>query len=229
MTLEKKDFWIPCSFDQRRTFLLDQLLFIPSHFSLSKEVQKELFPFYLYLQGAPIYLELCSGNGEWVVAQALTSPQKNWIAVEKKFDRARKIWLKAKKQGCKNLLVVWGEAYAFLKEYLPKSQIEQLYINFPDPWPKNKHAKHRLLQLKFCEEVQRILCPCGKMILVTDDIPYRNQTISLFKKKEGFQPLFPNPYYITEWEDFGSSFFDTLWRQKNRSIFYIGFQKDAVC
>ncbi len=222
--VRKEDFLIPCSFEERRPYWLDQFLFIPSeyegHTQFKPEGGNQIFP------GAKkTCLELCSGNGEWILHNAEREKEIAWIAVEKKFDRARNIWIQMKKRNLGNLFLIFGEALTFLRYYLEKYSVDTLFINFPDPWPKRRHAKNRLINSAFLREVEKVLKPKGSTFLVTDSKDYLRSSIQSFFEMGSFTPLFAPPHYLTEWEDFGASFFQRLWKERNRTIFYTGFKK----
>lgn len=222
MVIKAKDLWIPVSFKERRPLLLDQFFYLPSHFS-----GYEKFPLpplsSLFGKEAPVAIEYCSGNGEWIIEKAKAHPEYNWIAVEKRIDRVRKIWARGKNANLKNLLTVFGEAKTFTEHYLGDSSISRVYINFPDPWPKNRHSKHRLVQKPFALLLKRVLEPLGEAIFVTDDPEYSQQMIDAMLKESGWKSASPPPYYLNEWKNFGMSYFLDLWQKKNLSIHYHRF------
>jgi len=147
-------------------------------------------------------------------------PQYNWIAVERDFDRARKVWLKIFRMQLNNLFVVYGEGFVFSRHYLPSASVSGIYVNFPDPWPKRRHAKHRIIQKEFVDEMVRVIKSKGMATLVTDDAAYSDQMIALFSSwKSAFDPL----HYVTEWQQFGDSFFQSLWKGQQRTIRYHRF------
>ncbi len=168
----------------------------------------------------PVAVEYCSGNGDWVIAKALANPMLNWVAVEKRFDRVRKIWSKMRNRGIDNLLIVCGEAQPFTRHYLFPQSVQEIYINFPDPWPKRGHAKHRLIQKEFVADMARVTCENGSACLVTDDADYSAQMLREMKSSPVWRPQFDAPHYTTEWSGYGDSFFDTLWRAKGCTIRY---------
>jgi len=173
----------------------------------------------------PRKIEFCSGNGHWIAEQAKSDESVNWIALEKRFVRVRKIWSKLKNFALKNLFVVCGEALDVTKQFFPDNSFQEVYVNFPDPWPKKRHAKYRLVQPEFVNEVHRILLSEGKLILATDDEPYCRQMIEVITAHPGFEPVFSSPHYITEWEGYGTSYFESLWREKGKGIYYLSFHK----
>jgi tRNA (guanine-N7-)-methyltransferase len=208
-----KDLKIPFTWAERRPVLLDRFFYIPSHY----EYTAASFPF--FEQTKPIIIEYCSGNGQWIGERAKQNPQFNWVAVEKKFERARKIWLLLHREKLSNLSVVCGEALIFTRYYAP--QADEIYVNFPDPWPKLRHAKHRLIQAEFLQELGRIVKPGGQAICVTDDAPYASQMAEEFTKCPEWHFLFK----VNEWPDYGRSYFRDLWLDKGRTIHFLSHER----
>lgn len=223
--MKPKDLQLPCSWEERRHCLLDGLLYVPAYYEKHSEFSmpelKDLFA-----NDNDVNLEYCSGNGQWIIERAMEAPDKNWIAVEIRIDRAKKIWAKAQNRNLKNLFVVFGEALTFTRYYLQGGCISHIYVNFPDPWPKKKHAKHRLIQESFIEEMARVSQPTGKLTLVTDDATYRDQMVEEVMGNQTWAPSFQDPYYVSEWPEFGTSYFYKLWKDLGRDIYYLDFQKE---
>lgn len=224
--MKAKDLKLPFTFTDRRPYLSDHVFYVPPH--IRDYEQFTLPPLSeLFGDAHPVYVEYCSGNGDWVAEQARNEPAKNWIAVEKRFDRARKIWAKLKKHSLNNLLVVCGEAFTFTHHYLPSQVIEGVFIHFPDPWPKGRHAKHRLLQDHFLDELARVLAKGKEVTFVSDDFPYLNETMGIFQGHPCFEPSLPSPHFKTETDSYGGSWFENLWREKGKQIHSTQFVKHA--
>lgn len=217
--MRAKDLRYPYSWEERRPALHQRVFFVPPHYQ--KHDGTLLPPFE---EGRAVFIEYCSGNGAWVLEKAR---EKNafWLAVEKKFDRVSKVWAKMQNLNLDNLIIVCGEALTFSQNYLPASSIDGIFINFPDPWPKAKHAKNRLIQPPFVAELARILKPGAAMMLVTDDPPYAQQVIEKMQENRAFVAAFAPPHFVTDWKDYGTSYFDSLWRAKGKTIHYILFKK----
>lgn len=175
----------------------------------------------------PVMLEYCSGNGAWIAARALANPHQNWVAVEKRFDRVRKIWSKIKNHQIPNLIVIYGEGLFTTRTYFPGHSLAGVFVNFPDPWPKRRHQRFRIVSTEFAEEVSRTLQPEGEVTLVTDHPEYSKQMIQVFNKHPHFQSHYPEPYYSNELTGYGTSYFEELWRQEGLVIHYHIFNK--VC
>ncbi len=221
--MKPKDLKFPFTWDERRPLLEGRVLFVPRYYDRHEEWR---FPGWEELFGnhAKVSIEYCAGNGAWILEKALQNPDQNWVAVERRFDRVRKIWAKIQNHKLSNLFVVGGEALTFSRFYLPAHTVDEVFVNFPDPWPKERHAKHRLIQDPFASELARILKPSGKANFVTDDFPYAQQMITVMNDHPSWTPCLPDPFYVTDWPLFGSSYFDALWRQKGRTIHHMQFR-----
>ena len=219
--MKPKDLKYPLSWEERAPLLHDGVLFVPKHYQGHQEWVRNHFNLSELTAGRPLHVEYCSGNGLWVIERALKSPDLYWIAVEKKFERVRKIWSKMHNLGVSNLLIVCGEAFEFSKNYLPDGCLEGIYVNFPDPWPKDKHAKHRLIQTPFAREISRCACPEATALIVTDHKEYTAQVLE--QMAESWIPQYESPHYITEYPDYGTSFFDELFQKKGERIHYMKF------
>lgn len=211
----------------RHIVIHDRVWYVPAR--VPAENKPFIFPGWshpdVFGNDQPVNVEYCSGNGDWIANKAQQHPELNWVAVEKKFDRVKKIWAKIKNRQLSNLFVICGEAYASTKTYFTDQTISEVYINFPDPWPKNKHAKHRIIQSEFVQEMWRILRPESPFTFVTDDIPYSEWFTDVMQKSSGFQSLFPEPFYTHEQPNYGSSYFEELWRSKGKIIRYHQYKR----
>jgi tRNA (guanine-N7-)-methyltransferase len=213
--MKPKQLKFPFTWEERRPMISDGVLFIPDYYDRHDEYQ---FPGWEPIFGnkKPVVVEYCSGNGTWIAEKAKDS-EKNWVAVEYDFERVRKIWSKKKNYGLDNLFIISGEALTFAREYLPPHSIAEVFINFPDPWPKEKHAKNRLFQQPFIEQLARTTE--GTVTAVTDDPVYSEQIV------REMATHWEMVLSTNTWENYGASYFDTLWREKGKEIRYFQFKK----
>lgn len=223
---------LPYSRQHPATLLSDRILYIaPNWASEPESADKFQFPGWsdpaLFGTQQPVCVEYCSGNGAWIAEKARLNPQLNWVAVEKKFERVKKIWSKLKNFNLTNLIVIYGEAFHATHTFFPDLSIEAAYINFPDPWPKNRHAKNRLICPQFLQQLHRVLQDSACLTFVTDDSAYSNWFLATMRSFERFESLVPDPYYATECPDYGTSYFEQLWRSKARAIRYHQFKKQG--
>lgn len=221
----KKKLYIPCTWETRKPLLLDldKVFFVPQYYQEHHLYEHNLFLENLMFQDKqPIILEYCSGNGEWIINKAIQHPDIHWIAIEKRLDRVKKIYSKLHQNHLNNLFIVYGEAEIFSQYYIPENALSAVFINFPDPWPKKKHAKHRLMTKEFLLELNRTICSNGLFFFTSDDFETIERVKELFQEPL-WKSLYPEPFYINEWKNFGSSYFDSLWRNKNKKIYYLQY------
>lgn len=224
-----QDLKIPFTWQERRPALLERMFYVPNfyeeHFRwprLSWSASE------VFGNERPVHIEYCSGNGQWIGERAKQNPHVNWVAVEKLFERARKIWLKIHREEIPNLYVVFGEAVTFTRHYIEPNSVQAAYVNFPDPWPKLRHAKHRLVQVEFLKELQKGVVDQGTATFVTDDWPYAQQMLEEISHCPAWKPLALPQRYATDWPNYGDSFFKDLWASKGRTIYYLPFEKQDV-
>jgi tRNA (guanine-N7-)-methyltransferase len=213
-----KDFIIPFTWAERKVCINDQVLFYPPQ----TEIRSFQFPGWesseLFGNSWPVCVEYCSGNGTWILERAKNDLSVNWVAIEKRVDRAKKIWSKLKNYNLRNMLLGLGEGLSLTKACFPQNCVDQVFINFPDPWPKRRHAKNRIVSPPFVEELFRILKIGGSVTLVTDDENYSNIMIKVMSSHPGFSSMLPSPYFEQAHEDYGTSFFESLFRSQGKII-----------
>ena len=211
-------------FSERKPLIQDRVFCVPRFYGEHETFSMPSLSEEIFRNDHPIHIEFCSGNGEWIAKCAQEKPELNWIAVERKFTRVRKIWSKMKNHGLENLFVVCGNAQDFCRHYLDEETISGIYINFPDPWPKLRHAKHRLIQEPFIGMMARICKPKAHCIIVTDDRPYASYSIENMQACEAFEAAHPSH----KPGDYGSSYFNRLWEEAGREIHYIKYTKRGM-
>src|SRR5258706_1484787 len=134
----------------------------------------------------PLEVELGSGDGSFLVDYARLRPEHNFIGVERLLGRIRKLDRKARRGALANVRGVRIESSYFLEYLLPPNSATALHIYFPDPWPKRKHRRHRLVNERFPALAWQALAPGGKVYLRTDDQDYFEQMVAGF----AWSPLF---------------------------------------
>ena len=134
----------------------------------------------------PLEVELGSGDGTFLRDYARRHPERNFIAVERLLGRLRKIDRKARTASLANVSAIRIESAYFLEFLLPKQSAAALHIYFPDPWPKKKHRRHRLINERFPSLARSVLSIAGIVYLRTDDADYFDQMQSVFSASEWF-------------------------------------------
>jgi tRNA (guanine-N7-)-methyltransferase len=213
--MKPKDLKSPFSWKERSPHYADSVLYVPIYY---EEHDGSVYPG--FEREAPIHVEFCSGNGDWIIAKALAHPEINWIANEMQFNRVRKIWSKMKNHDVTNLHIVCGMAEDFTDHYLRENMIDAAYVNFPDPWWKDRQAKHRLIKDPFISTLSNRMKGEGSMTLVTDFPAYASQMHNEFN----LSPLWQHRSCELNPTSYGYSYFESLWKSKGLDMCKLTFE-----
>ena len=128
----------------------------------------------------PVCLEIGMGKGQFILNMALNNPNVNYIGVEKYSSVASVAIKKINEYKPSNLKVLIGDI-ASIEDLLDK-KIDTIYLNFSDPWPKDRHAKRRLTSPRFLERYSKIFRGNNKIIMKTDNIDLFNYSVESLKE-----------------------------------------------
>ncbi len=134
-------------------------------------------------------VELGCGDASFLVEYAKQNPERNFIGVERLLGRIQKLDRKSRRAGLTNLRGVRIESAYFLQYLLPPHAASALHVYFPDPWPKKKHRRHRLINEGFPALARATLMPGGVVYLRTDDADYFTQMTEVFAVAKEFQKV----------------------------------------
>jgi len=141
----------------------------------------------LFDEQRPTELEIGCGDGSFLLGYAKENPERNFIGVERLLGRIRKLDKKGRRDNLQNLCLLRIEARYLIQYLLPDHQMKAMHVYFPDPWPKDRHARHRLIDEKFPSHTARLLKPGGVIHLRTDDTLYFEQMQAVFCAHGGFE------------------------------------------
>ena len=143
----------------------------------------------LFPRRQPLEVELGCGDASFLLEYARRHPEINLIGVERLLGRIRKLDRKGRRYGLTNLRGVRIENAYFLEWLLPPRSADALHVYFPDPWPKLKHRRHRLVNGRFPELAHAALRPGGRVFLRTDDADYFAQMQAVFAASPRFRAV----------------------------------------
>ena len=122
----------------------------------------------LFGRNAPTVLEIGFGNGDSLVQQALENSSMNFLGVEVHEPGVGHCLLQAQEAGVSNLKLIMHDAIEVLSQQIPPESLQRINIYFPDPWPKKRHHKRRLLQPEFLQLIHGRLVADGALHIATD-------------------------------------------------------------
>lgn len=143
----------------------------------------------LFPLSQPLEVELGCGDASFLIEQARLNPQTNFLGVERLLGRVNKVDRKGRRLNLTNVRGVRIESAYLLEFLLPVGCSQALHIYFPDPWPKKKHRRFRLINERFTTLAWQALSPGGIVYLRTDDEDYFNQMLEVFAADKRFRPM----------------------------------------
>jgi tRNA (guanine-N7-)-methyltransferase len=141
----------------------------------------EIDPAKLFEREGPLEVELGAGRGEFIVARAVAFPKHNFLAVELSAAVGRLLAVRAGRSGLENVRVVRMDARTLVNLMLPERSVSAYHIYFPDPWPKQRHEKHRLFTPYFVARLGRTLAPGASLYVATDVNDYAEAIFAMFE------------------------------------------------
>jgi tRNA (guanine-N7-)-methyltransferase len=143
----------------------------------------------LFGRVAPLVLEVGSGTGEAAVAMAAAEPDRDLLCVEVHTPGLGTLLRAVEAEGLTNVRVLEGDAREVLRSLLQPDSLDEVRVFFPDPWPKARHAKRRLVGPAFLSLVADRLRPGGRLHVATDDAPYFARVRSALAEHDRFDVL----------------------------------------
>jgi len=134
---------------------------------------------------APRILEVGSGLGDTALLVASQNPDVDYIAADVHTKGIARTLLQMRERGLTNLRVLHGDALDLVARRLPAASLRSLLVFFPDPWPKSRHHKRRLVREEFASAVEQVLEPGGTLHLATDDRDYAQVMREVLDRRPG--------------------------------------------
>lgn len=169
----------------------------------------------------PLEIDLGCGDGTFLIEMAKHYPKRNFLGVERLLGRVRGVCKRIQELGLTNAKVIRLESHYTLEWLLEKNSVSRLHLLCPDPWPKARHHKRRLVQQEFLTILQNALTPDGEFLFKTDHPEYFEwvgEEMETFNQSgENFTPLpwpddgeddsffYPKTDFQVHWESQGKS------------------------
>jgi tRNA (guanine-N7-)-methyltransferase len=172
----------------------------------------------------PVEMEIGMGKGTFLVEQAKARPETNFFGIE----YANWFWKYAsdriRRANCPNARTARAEASYFVNEFVADASLSVMHIYFPDPWPKKRHHKRRLIQPPFMQQIIRVLVPGGRLQLVTDHLDYFQQMEQVVGASGMKVVDYNRPGSAAEGEFVGTNF-ERKYRREGRPFYAIAAAK----
>ena len=140
----------------------------------------------IFGRAAPVVLEIGFGNGETLVQQATENPDKDYIGIEVHEPGVGHCLLKARDAGIDNLRLLIHDAIEVLTNQIPLDSLSRVNLYFPDPWPKKRHHKRRIVQQDFLALIADRLKAGGTLNIATDWAGYAEHIDEVLSQSDRF-------------------------------------------
>jgi tRNA (guanine-N7-)-methyltransferase len=129
----------------------------------------------LFGRRAPVEIDLGCGDGSFVTALARQNPERNFLGIERLVGRVRSTCRKAARENLSNLRVLRVEIAYAVRYLVPPESVARFHLLFPDPWPKTRHHRRRIVTVEFLESIRNALVSGGILQIATDQADYFEQ------------------------------------------------------
>ena len=177
---------------------------------------------------APLDLEIGTGNGYFFAHRAAAEPNRSLIGMEVKYKPLIQSIRRARRDGATNARIVRYDA-SCLEDIFAEGELDHVFIHHPDPWPRQRDWKHRLIQDEFLNILWSLMRPGSFVNFKTDSEDYYDWALPIFEKSKFKKLRATRDLHKSEWaaENFVTHF-ESLFLQKGQPIFYCRFEKPLV-
>jgi tRNA (guanine-N7-)-methyltransferase len=168
----------------------------------------------------PVILEIGSGKGRFLIATATERPDLNLVGIEKSLHYHRLIRDRVLKRHLTNVRLINHDAFLVLRDMVPDASLAEIHIYFPDPWPRKKEQKRRIIRAEVLGEIRRTLVDGGTAIYVTDHREYFEVAAPLIEQHFRAERRIPGP------DDPPRTNYEAKYRAEGREIYEVRFFKD---
>jgi len=172
----------------------------------------------------PAILEIGFGNGEFLAHLAAQSPDGTFFGIEVSMQAIMRTWKRANRMYLDNVFLLYGDARFLLRECFPQETFDHIYMNFPCPWPKNRHAKRRVTSGDFGDTLVSSLSVGGVFELATDDPVFGFEA----RQKLGSRPDLDLEMELQNTPGPVTTKYERKWLDQSKDILRFGFKKNRA-
>ena len=177
----------------------------------------------------PLVLEIGCGTGDFVVKTAEDQPGLNFIAIDYYNKGCYKSCRRIERHGVTNVRVLREEARQFITERIAPASLAAVHINCPDPWPKKRHRKRRLVNRQFVEFLLPYLAPGGDFYFATDFDDYGLDVAGFMPQVPGMTNMLAPDLYLYELEGYHLSRYMEKFMAEGKKIHFVHYRKVRPC
>ncbi len=174
-------------------------------------------------RAAPRTAEIGFGNGENLLALAAAHPERDYLGIEVHRPGVGRVLLGLEQRALSNVRLLCHDAVEVLERHLPEDCLDEILVLFPDPWPKKRHHKRRLIQAPFVTLLAGRLKPGGRVHLATDWAPYAEQMLVVLGAEARLRNLAPQGGFVTRPEERAATRFERRGERLGHQVWDLAF------
>lgn len=174
----------------------------------------------------PLHLEVGFGNGKFLIEMSAREPECNFIGMDFYHKGIRKVITRINKLQIKNIRIVYGDAREKVPLFFEDGNLDKIYINFPDPWPKKRHYKRRLIKPPFIDMVSSKLVVDGEVRVATDSEPYALEILDFLEAHPRLKNKIGSGVFRGSRGDLPRSKYENNFINAGEKIYYLEFVKN---
>jgi tRNA (guanine-N7-)-methyltransferase len=168
----------------------------------------------------PVVVEIGSGKGRFLIGSAVERPDRNFIGIEKSLHYHRVIRERVAKRNLTNVRLINHDAFLVMQKMFANASVAEIHIYFPDPWPRRREQKRRIIRPEALSEMRRVLADGGSGIYVTDHREYFEAAAPLIGQFFRAETRIPGP------DDPPRTNYEAKYRAQGREIYEVRFWKN---
>jgi tRNA (guanine-N7-)-methyltransferase len=174
---------------------------------------------------APVTLEIGFGNGDNLAALAAAHPERNYVGVEVHRPGVGRLLLALEERRLTNVRVICHDAVEVLTAQIAPHTLDEVLILFPDPWPKKRHHKRRLVQAPFVELVSERLRSGGVLRFASDWQPYADAVLQVLSATSGLRNLAPDGTFVPRPTERNPTRFEQRGERLGHGVWDLAFER----
>ena len=175
----------------------------------------------------PLVVEIGFGRGEFLLDLAARAPGVAHVGVEYSFKRVLKMARRVARTPLRNVRLLEARAELLVEELLPTESVLVFWINFPDPWPKKRHARRRLVQSAFVRAMTARLAAGGRLEIATDDAGYAEQIDRVLSGEPALENALAPERFLREIPGRTRTAYELEWRAAGRPLHFFTYRRTS--
>jgi tRNA (guanine-N7-)-methyltransferase len=168
-------------------------------------------------------VEIGFGRGEFLLALAESAPEVDFVGIEVSWKRTLKMARKVARARRSNVLLTVARGEEALASAFAPGSLDEIWVNFSDPWPKLRHAERRLIQPAFAALAARVLAPGGTLWVATDDVPYAHQIDAVLAGEKGLVNRYAPLAFLPAVPGRATTGYEAQWRAEGRPLHFFAY------